>query len=105
VAVEGAAASYSEIARRAEYQQAASLLLPGVLRDFDLEDVLATLAPRPLLVLNPTDALTRNMRSAEARAVLEAVRRAYQGAPGLEVRVDPFESEVREILKRWLLEH
>jgi len=105
VAAEGAAASYSEIARRAEYQQAASLLLAGVLRDFDLEDVLATLAPRPLLVLNPTDALTRNMRSAEARAVLAAVRRAYQGAPALEVRVDPFESEACEILKRWLLEH
>ena len=47
VAVESVPASYEEITRSEEYTQPVSLMLPGVLKDFDLPDVHGAVAPRP----------------------------------------------------------
>lgn len=105
VAVEGVPASFSEIARSEEYAQPASLLLPGALRDFDLTDVFAVLAPRALLVLNPTDPLTRKMEREEAQQALGPVRRVYRPRSALEVRVEPLECQVPEVLSSWILQH
>jgi cephalosporin-C deacetylase-like acetyl esterase len=105
-AVEGAPASYGEIARSEEYAQPVSLMLPGVLHDFDLPDVLAGLAPRALLVLNPTDALVGKMSWEKARAALEPVRRVYESAgaaQGFDVRVVPIESDVGGALESWIV--
>jgi hypothetical protein len=103
--VEGAPASYREIALSEEYAQPASLMLPGVLQDFDLEDVLGAILPRPLLVLNPTDALARKMSRETAEGVLAAVQKAYEspGAAGnFAVRVVPLESDVGQVLDDWI---
>jgi hypothetical protein len=51
-------------------------ILPGALEHFDLEDVRASLAPRPLLVLDPLDHVKRPARREE----FDAVRRAYAKA-------------------------
>ncbi len=105
--IEGVPASYSEIARSEVYQQPVSLMLPGVLQDFDLSDVFGSIAPRPLLVMNPTDELTRKMTRREALEALGQVREAYatgQSPQGFKVDVVPLESEVSSVLSNWLAE-
>jgi cephalosporin-C deacetylase-like acetyl esterase len=104
-ALAGIPASYGEIARSKLYAQPASLLLPGALQDFDLQDVLASLAPRPLLVANPTDALVRKMTREAAAKVYEPVRSAYRGArapQAFELNVVPIDSDVDDVLKGWI---
>jgi cephalosporin-C deacetylase-like acetyl esterase len=106
--LEGAPNSYGEIARAEEYAQPVSLMLPGVLQDFDLPDVLAGLAPRPLLILNPTDALVRKMSSERTRAAFESVRKAYAAAgasQNLEVGVVPWEADFTAVLAGWIGRH
>jgi cephalosporin-C deacetylase-like acetyl esterase len=107
-AVEQVPVSYAEIARSEVYAQPVSLMLPGVLQDFDLEDVLGAISPRPLLVLNPTDALTRKMALDQARQSLDPVRQRYESAKALsalEIRVQAVETEALEALKGWILTH
>jgi len=106
--VEGIPASYGAIATAELYEQPAYFLLPGVLEDFDLTDVFAALAPRPLLVLNPQDPLTRKMVDEEARAAFEPVRAAYETAKAsqaLTVKVAPLETDVVKVLEEWLRAH
>jgi len=104
-AVEGVPVSYGEIARSEIYEQPVSLMLPGVLQDFDLVDVLASLRPRPLIVLNPRDALARRMTAQRARETLGPVSRAYQSGrspSAFTVNVAPLESDVQTELRDWL---
>ena len=77
------------------YALPVSQMLPGVLKEFDLEDVYAALAPKPLLLLNPVNAETRRMDRREAHAVLAGVTAAYEPATaspwaGLSIEVAPF---------------
>lgn len=105
-AVEGIPVSYAEIATADLYNQPLSLMLPGVLKDFDLPDVFASLAPRPLLVLNPENAMTRKMDREEAREAVKSTRRAYDGAGGkFQVEVVPFETDVHAALLKWVSQH
>ncbi|MBZ5545937.1 MAG: acetylxylan esterase [Acidobacteriia bacterium] len=104
-AVVGIPASYGEIASAELYAQPASLLLPGALRDFDLPDVLGSLAPRPLLVANPMDALVRKLTREAAAEVYGPVRSAYRdaGAPqAFEAIVVPIDSDLDGVLKKWI---
>jgi len=107
-AVDGVPVSFAEIARAELYQQPVSLLLPGGLHDFDLTDVFASLAPRPLLLMNPLDCLTRPVDQEQADEALEAVRDAYRaaGAEGaLAVRVATPAPVAEEILTEWVSRH
>ena len=107
-AVEGVPASYGALATAQLYEQPAYFLLPGVLQDFDLTDVFAALAPRPLLVLNPQDPLTRKMVEQEALAAFEPVRATYDAAnasQALSVKVEPLETDVPRALEEWLHAH
>ena len=105
VACVGPPASYGEIARSELYAQPASLLLPGALQDFDLPDVLASLAPRPLLLVNPTDAVVLKMNTAKAQKALEQVSKTYASGPAFDLRIVPFDSDIDEVLKTWILGH
>lgn len=98
-------ASYGEIARSEEYAQPVSLMLPGALQDFDLPDVFASLAPRPLLVVNPTDAVVRKMTTGEAQKALDLVRKTYGNTQAFHLQVVPFDSDLNDILKGWILRH
>ncbi|HEV2492563.1 MAG TPA: acetylxylan esterase [Terriglobia bacterium] len=106
IAVEGVPVSFADLAQAELYQQPASLMLPGVLRDFDLVDVLGSLAPRPLLLLNPQDVLTRKLEESQATHALRPVHDAYRSkgaTSSFEVRTAPFESDVEEALEKWIL--
>ena len=103
VLLEGMPASYGEIALREEYAQPVSLMLPGVLEDFDLPDVLASLAPRPLLVVNPTDAVVRKMSAEKAQKAFGSVSEAYGNAKAFDLRTVPLDSDINEILTSWIL--
>jgi len=106
VAVTGVPVSFVDIAQAELYQQPASLMLPGVLRDFDLVDAMGSLAPRPLLLLNPQDALTRKLEESQATHALRPVHDAYRekgATAAFEVRTAPFESDVEEALEKWIL--
>jgi cephalosporin-C deacetylase-like acetyl esterase len=105
VAVEGVPVSYAELFSSDMYAQPASLVLPGALRDFDLEDVYGALAPRPLLVLNPEDGQTEKMFRAQAEAALQPVRRDYDAASAgnhLQVAVAPSEHKIAAELTGWI---
>jgi len=104
-AVEGIPASYEALARAELYEQPAYFLLPGALHDFDLTDVFASLAPRPLLVLNPQDPLTRKMVEQEALTAFEPVSAVYRGAnasAAFKVKVEPLDGDVPRVLAEWL---
>jgi cephalosporin-C deacetylase-like acetyl esterase len=108
VVVEGVPASYAEAARSELYNLPASLMLPGVLREFDLPDAVGAIAPRPVLVLDPVDALSTKMTRDEARAAFLPVRSgsATHGAKEtFEVWVAAYGSDAIESMERWLLEH
>ena len=107
-AVEGIPASYAEIVRSAVYTQPVSVMLPGALLDFDLPDVMGYLAGRPLLVMDLQDSTTRKMPLAEAELAVKPARDAFAGAKAegaFEVEVVPLESDVNEVLAKWIGQH
>ena len=105
IAVEAIPTSYGALAKAELYEQPAYFLLPGALEDFDFTDVFAALAPRPLLVLNPQDPLTRKMVEQEALVALAPARAAYDTArasQALAVKVEPLDTDVPKVLEEWL---
>jgi cephalosporin-C deacetylase-like acetyl esterase len=104
-AVEGIPISFGEIAAAKLYNQPVSLMLPGMLQDFDLADVFASLTPRPLLVLNPEDAMTRKMDKEDARQAAQSIRQACAKSGGecrFAMEVVPLETEARDRLAKWI---
>jgi hypothetical protein len=53
VSVDGAIPSYMDVVRAKVHAGILDLIVPGVLRDFDLPDLRAAIAPRPLDIVNP----------------------------------------------------
>ena len=106
--IEGTPVSFGELAAAELYNQPVSLMLPGILQDFDLSDVFASLAPRPLLVLNPEDAMTEKMDRGRAQHALSLIQKTYEhaGTPRLfEVRVGSLESEMQKTFVKWIAQH
>ncbi|MGA2630450.1 MAG: acetylxylan esterase [Terriglobia bacterium] len=104
-AVEGVPASFGEIATSELYSQPVSLTAPGVLKDFDLPDLLAAMAPRHVLVLNPTDARVRKLSRGDADGVYAEVRKAYNdagAAPAFDSRVAVLDPDVDAALEKWI---
>jgi len=52
-ACEGSILSYMDVARAAIHERMAGLVVPGVLRDFDLPDLAMMIAPRKLWLISP----------------------------------------------------
>jgi len=69
--------SYASLTWHRDYDWPVSVILPGVLEHFDLEDVRAAIAPRGLLCVEPLDHLKRPLSSARARREYDSVRRAF----------------------------
>ncbi len=57
IAIEGALTSYMELARAPRHEGVLDLIVPGVLRQFDLPDLARSIAPRRLWIVNPTDSM------------------------------------------------
>ena len=53
VACESAVTSYMSIVRAKDHHDMLELIVPGVLKDFDLPDVAASIAPRSLWIADP----------------------------------------------------
>lgn len=108
VAVESVPTSYAGMARVEADVEPVSLMLPGVLKDFDLEDVMGAISPRPLLVQAPVDALDKKMPAREASQAMKPVSESYapaRAAKALTVRTSPYASDIEKELESWLLQN
>jgi hypothetical protein len=105
VAIEGTVLSYLEIARARYHEDLTSIFVPGILEDFDLPDLAAALAPRPLWIVDPrspTGALVSTDRTLTEYA--SAVR-AYEAAAhpeGLRVLHRPQDWPLTKVYSEWL---
>ncbi len=70
VTAEGSVASYMTIARAERHAGMIGVVVPGVLREFDLPDVAGMIAPRPLYLISLRDA-------AGNRLPIETIEREY----------------------------
>ncbi len=78
VAVEGMVLSYMEIARARYHEDLTAAIVPGVLRDFDLPDLAAALAPRPLWIVDPRTPTGALVPTDRARTEYAPAVRAYE---------------------------
>jgi pimeloyl-ACP methyl ester carboxylesterase len=81
VAIEGTVLSYMEIARARYHEGLTAAFVPGVLRDFDLPDLAAALAPRPLWIVDPRTPTGALVPTDRARREFEPAARAYERQP------------------------
>jgi cephalosporin-C deacetylase-like acetyl esterase len=80
VAVEGSVLSYLAIARARYHEDLTAVFLPGVLEDFDLPDLSAALAPRPLWIVDPRSPTRALISTDRARSEYAPAVRAYEDA-------------------------
>jgi cephalosporin-C deacetylase-like acetyl esterase len=80
VAVEGTVLSYLEIARARYHEGLTAAFVPGVLADFDLPDLGAALAPRPLWIVDPRTPTGALVATDRARKELGPAVLAYERA-------------------------
>lgn len=67
VVLERAPAAYRLALERPIHRHLYEIAIPGVLRRYDLDDLLLALHPRPVKLINPVDLLDRPLRLAEYR--------------------------------------
>ena len=83
VVAERGLGSYRSLAQVDRYTHTAGIFVRGVLQEFDLPQVASAIAPRPLTVAAPVDAMKRPLAQSAAeecyRATAEAYRRAGAG--------------------------
>jgi hypothetical protein len=80
-AVEGTVLSYLEIARAPYHEGLTAAFVPGVLLDFDLPDLAAALAPRPLWIVDPRTPTGALVTTDRARNEYAPATRAYERQP------------------------
>jgi len=78
VAVLGTLGAYSLVVDSEIYAHRPSLFPPGVLARYDLPDLAAAVAPRPLVLINSTGALQDPLDAARAAQVYDPARRMYE---------------------------
>jgi hypothetical protein len=79
-AVEGTVLSYLEIARARYHEGLTAAFVPGVLRDFDLPDLAAAVAPRPLWIVDPRTPTGALVPMDRARTEFAPATRSYERA-------------------------
>lgn len=67
IALEGMLASYQTIIQQRIHRQIFEQVIPGVLRSYDLPDVVASLAPRQVWIVNGVNALGQRMKLTELK--------------------------------------
>jgi hypothetical protein len=97
--------SYQSIVNNRFYDLPAVNLIANVLTAYDLPDLEASLAPRPLLVLSPRDHLGERMSDDAVDRELEVVRQAYRwknASDNLQIQnLESFDSPI-ELVSRWV---
>ena len=82
-----------------------SSLLPGVLGQYEVRDVYAAVAPRPLLIVNPQDPRRRTVAREQAQAECAWVTDMYDALESVEsLRIESGlgRTEVRSLVGDWL---
>jgi len=80
VIADGGLLSYSRLASADRYLHGANIVIPGLLKHFDLPHVAAAVANRPLAVLSPVDEMKQEVEIPVARRAFEWTRVAYAAA-------------------------
>jgi len=80
VTLENCVLSWSSVARATLTRNQLSNAVPGVLLSYDLPDLAAALAPRPLTIRNPVDPMGKPVTQAELEAAYAKAREAYKAA-------------------------
>ncbi len=78
--LEGMVLSWSEVARTPVTVGQLANVVPGALEEYDLPDLAAALAPRPLTIRNPVDAAGKPVPQAALEEAYAAAREAYKAA-------------------------
>ena len=78
VAIQGGLASFQMLTTHGRYMQATSQFVPGVLKQFDLPQVAALIAPRPLAILDPTDHMKTPLDPGAARQIYSEAETEYK---------------------------
>ena len=81
VTAERGLASYRLLAQTDRYTHGAGIFVRDVLKHFDLPHVAAAIAPRPLTLVNPVDAMKRPLDAAEIYAFTAAAYRSAGAGP------------------------
>jgi hypothetical protein len=66
VVTDGAILTWRAIVDRPLHRNASEVVVPGVLRRYDLPDLMRSVAPRPVVLVNPVDAMANPLRRDEA---------------------------------------
>lgn len=80
VTLEGAVPSWENVLRTPVSHNQLANVVPGALKVYDLPDLAAALAPRPLTVRNPVDAAGKPLSKVAAEEAYRNVRAAYKAA-------------------------
>jgi cephalosporin-C deacetylase-like acetyl esterase len=72
--------SYQSLTEVDRYLYGADIFIPDILRDLDLPDVAATVAPRSLMLIDPKDAMKQTVDSAHANDVYQGTREVFEAA-------------------------
>jgi cephalosporin-C deacetylase-like acetyl esterase len=92
VALDGMLASYGMVVRRAVNRAVFEQVIPGVLKSYDIPELLAVLDPRPVMIADTADPVGAPLTLAEARkiyasaGVTRVVRRGPDDEPGAAYR-------------------
>ena len=97
--------SFASVATHRYYQVSFADLVPNAMTVYDLTDLEASLAPRPLLIVNPADHLMKPASSVVIDREFDVVRKAY-ASKGVTAVMQQWKrpEEIRELLKAWLKE-
>jgi dienelactone hydrolase len=80
VTLEGMVISWASVARTPQFKGQLSNVVPSALKGYDLPDVAAAIAPRPLTIRNPVDAAGNPVSQAELEEAYAPARAAYKAA-------------------------
>ena len=80
LALEGMLISYDWVVKHKIHRQIFEQIVPSALKYFDLPDLIAALAPRPVWMVNAADALGQTAPLAELRAEYAVATRAFTDA-------------------------
>ncbi len=78
VTIEGGLVSWASVVKTPISRNQLANVVPGALEVYDLPDLAAAIAPRPLAIRNPVDAAGRPLTQAELEAAYAGAREAYK---------------------------
>jgi dienelactone hydrolase len=80
VTIDGGLVSWDNVVRTPISHNQLASVVPGALAVYDLPDLAAAIAPRPLTIRNPVDAAGKPLSKAVAEEAYKSVRAAYKAA-------------------------